>query len=125
LLADLISGELPYLRRYARALLGTRSAGDAAVETMLETKMMVFLSKQQTSTQRKDLFRALDETIMEELSDGKLNQEVAKILRTMTTDERRAVMLTAVEGSAFLKQPKSCARRQVLSKKPSPMPKHR
>ena len=57
MLADLISGELPYLRRYARALLGTRSAGDAAVETMLETKMMVFLSKQQTSTQRKDLFR--------------------------------------------------------------------
>jgi CheY-like chemotaxis protein len=97
-LADLISGELPYLRRYARALLGTRSAGDAAVETMLETKMLLLLSEGQTIAQRKDLFRALDETIMEELSDGKLNQEVAKILRSMTTDERRAVMLTAVEG---------------------------
>jgi CheY-like chemotaxis protein len=98
LLADLISGELPYLRRYARALLGTRSAGDAAVETMLETKMLVMLGQGKNVAQRKDLFRALDETIMEELSDGKLNQEVAKILRTMTTDERRAVMLTAVEG---------------------------
>ena len=98
LLADLISGELPYLRRYARALLGTRSAGDAAVETMLETKMMMMLNEGRTLAQRKDLFRALDETIMEELSRGKLNQEVAKILRTMTTDERRAVMLSAVEG---------------------------
>ena len=98
MLADLISGELPYLRRYARALLGTRSAGDAAVETMLETKMLVMLGQGKTVAQRKDLFRALDETIMEELSDGKLNQEVAKILRSMTTDERRAVMLTAVEG---------------------------
>ena len=98
MLADLISGELPYLRRYARALLGTRSAGDAAVETMLETKMLVMLSEGRTLAQRKDLFRILDETIMEELSKGKLNQEVAKILRRMTTDERRAVMLTAVEG---------------------------
>ena len=97
-LADLISGELPYLRRYARALLGTRSAGDAAVETMLETKMLILLNEGRTPAQRKDLFRALDETIMEELSKGKLNQEVAKILRRMTTDERRAVMLTAVEG---------------------------
>ncbi|HPF23470.1 MAG TPA: response regulator [Hyphomonas sp.] len=98
MLADLISGELPYLRRYARALLGTRSAGDAAVETMLETKMLILLNEGRTPAQRKDLFRALDETIMEELSKGKLNQEVAKILRRMTTDERRAVMLTAVEG---------------------------
>ena len=65
---------------------------------MLETKMLLLLSEGQTIAQRKDLFRALDETIMEELSDGKLNQEVAKILRSMTTDERRAVMLTAVEG---------------------------
>ena len=98
MLADLISGELPYLRRYARALLGTRSAGDAAVETMLETKMLVMLNEGRTLSQRKDLFRILDETIMEELSKGKLNQEVVKILRRMTTDERRAVMLTAVEG---------------------------
>lgn len=98
MLADLISGELPYLRRYARALLGTRSAGDAAVETMLETKMLVMLNEGRTPTQRKDLFRALDETIMEELSQGELNQEVVKILRRMTNDERRAVMLTVVEG---------------------------
>jgi len=97
-LADLISGELPYLRRYARALLGTRSAGDAAVEAMLETKMLVLLNEGRTLSQRKDLFQALDETIMEELSKGKLNQEVSKILKRMTTDERRAVMLTAVEG---------------------------
>lgn len=98
MLADLISGELPYLRRYARALLGTRDAGDAAVEAMLETKMLVLLNEGRTLSQRKHLFRALDETIMEELSTGKLNQEVVKILRRMTTDERRAVMLTAVEG---------------------------
>ena len=65
---------------------------------MLETKMLVMLGQGKTIAQRKDLFRALDETIMDELSKGKLNQEVAKILRTMTTDERRAVMLTAVEG---------------------------
>ena len=65
---------------------------------MLETKMLVMLGQGKTIAQRKDLFRALDETIMDELSKGKLNQEVAKILRSMTTDERRAVMLTAVEG---------------------------
>jgi hypothetical protein len=65
---------------------------------MPETKMLVMLGQGKTIAQRKDLFRALDETIMDELSRGKLNQEVAKILRSMTTDERRAVMLTAVEG---------------------------
>ena len=65
---------------------------------MLETKMLVMLNEGRTLGQRKDLFQALDETIMEELSTGRLNQEVAKILQRMTTDERRAVMLTAVEG---------------------------
>jgi CheY-like chemotaxis protein len=65
---------------------------------MLETKMLLMLNEGRTLSQRKDLFRALDETIMEELSDGKLNQEVVKILRNMSTDARRAVMLTAVEG---------------------------
>jgi CheY-like chemotaxis protein len=65
---------------------------------MPETKMLVMLGQGKTIAQRKDLFRALDETIMDELSRGKLNQEVAKILRSMTTDERRAVMLTAIEG---------------------------
>ncbi len=98
MLADLISGELPYLRRYARALLGTRAAGDAAVESMLETKMLVLLNEGRTPSQRMHLFRALDETIMDELSTGDLNRQVAKILRRMTTDERRSVMLTAVEG---------------------------
>ena len=65
---------------------------------MPETKMLVMLGQGKTIAQREDLFRALDETIMDELSRGKLNQEVAKILRSMTTDERGAVMLTAVEG---------------------------
>ncbi|MEZ5997271.1 MAG: response regulator [Hyphomonas sp.] len=98
MLADLISGDLPYLRRYARALLGTRSAGDLAVETMIETRVLALLNRGQTPSSRMELFRALDETIMEQLGEGALNQQVLKIMGQMTTDERRAVLLTAVEG---------------------------
>lgn len=36
-LADLIAPHLPYLRRYARALTGSQSQGDAYVATVLET----------------------------------------------------------------------------------------
>ncbi|MEZ5947045.1 PhyR family response regulator anti-anti-sigma factor [Hyphomonas sp.] len=98
MLADLISGDLPYLRRYARALLGTRSAGDLAVETMIETRVLALLNRGQTPSSRLELFRALDETIMEQLGEGTLNQQVLRIMEQMTTDERRAVLLTAVEG---------------------------
>ncbi|MEZ5946754.1 MAG: hypothetical protein R3C04_07880 [Hyphomonas sp.] len=70
MLADLISGDLPYLRRYARALLGTRSAGDLAVETMIETRVLALLNRGQTPSSRLELFRALDETIMEQLGEG-------------------------------------------------------
>lgn len=98
MLADLISGDLPYLRRYARALLGTRAAGDDAVEAMLETKILLLVNEGRSPTSRTALFRALDETIMQELSEGRLNREVVKILKVMTKDERRALLLTAVEG---------------------------
>ncbi|MCA8900646.1 MAG: response regulator [Hyphomonas sp.] len=98
MLADLISGDLPYLRRYARALLGTRAAGDDAVEAMLETKILFLIEEGRSPTSRTALFRALDETIMEELTEGRLNQEMSKILKVMTADEHRALLLTAVEG---------------------------
>lgn len=37
MLSDLISAELPYLRRYARGLVGEQESGDEAVEDMIES----------------------------------------------------------------------------------------
>ncbi|WP_291195105.1 response regulator [Hyphomonas sp.] len=78
--SDTIQHQLPYLRRYARAVTGAAAQGDLAVEQMLET-LLADLTGQIT---RVTLFRALDIA----LAGRSRNSPPA----------RRALLLTAMEG---------------------------
>ena len=78
--SDTIQHQLPYLRRYARAVTGAAAQGDLAVEQMLET-LLADLTGQIT---RVTLFRALD---------------IALAGRSRgSPPARRALLLTAMEG---------------------------
>lgn len=78
--SDTIQHQLPYLRRYARAVTGAAAQGDLAVEQMLET-LLADLTGQIT---RVTLFRALDIALA-----GRARG---------SPPARRALLLTAMEG---------------------------
>lgn len=73
--------QLPFLRRYARAVTGHSAQGDRAVERMLET----LLDAAPAQVTRVTLFAALDETLA-------LGGDSSSALA------RRALLLTAMEG---------------------------
>jgi CheY-like chemotaxis protein len=78
--SDTIQHQLPFLRRYARAVTGAAAQGDLAVEQMLET-LLADLTEQIT---RVTLFRALDGALA-----GRSRS---------SPPARRALLLTAMEG---------------------------
>lgn len=97
MLYELITQELPYLRRYARAMTGDQEAGDLYVEAMLQEHIL----KPQPAeaplpTDRVALFTLLDSMISE---PGKLpcTETQLAALKNMSSISRRAMFLTAVE----------------------------
>lgn len=88
--SDTIEMELPYLRRYARAVLGDAAAGDHAVERMLEA----VLADRPEQVTRVSLFQHLDEVIRGPLpTNGH-----AELGRKPSPASRRAFLLTAMES---------------------------
>lgn len=98
MLADLISSELPFLRRYARGLMGMQQDGDAAVEDMIESLIFRISVAPDLKFQKSDLFAELDKTVRDRVSELAEDSPIASILNAMTTNERRALLLTVVEG---------------------------
>jgi len=106
-LANAIAEHLPYLRRYARALCGTQSSGDAYVRACLEAIVA------DTSVLSRDLpprvglyrlFHALWDTtdvsarpIAGTAAKGPVDR-VEKRLKELTPAHRQALLLTAMEG---------------------------
>ncbi|MBK8197359.1 MAG: response regulator [Acidobacteria bacterium] len=81
---EAVEHHLPYLRRYARAVLGSAAQGDTSVEAALED----LLAKAQGDITRIGLFQALDGA----LAARKPAQANA------ASPARRALLLTAMEG---------------------------
>ncbi len=98
MLSDLISTELPYLRRYARGLMGEQQNGDEAVEDMIESLIFRISVAPDLKFQKADLFAELDKSISKRVSKLDETTGIAKILNAMTTLQRRALLLTVVEG---------------------------
>lgn len=98
MLSDLISTELPYLRRYARGLMGEQQNGDEAVEDMIESLIFRISVAPDLKFQKADLFAELDKSISKRVSKLDETTGIAKILNAMTTLQRRASLLTVVEG---------------------------
>jgi CheY-like chemotaxis protein/DNA-directed RNA polymerase specialized sigma24 family protein len=98
MLSDLISSELPYLRRYARGLMGEQQNGDEAVEDMIESLIFRISVAPDLKFQKADLFAELDKSISKSVSELSDETGIAKIMNAMTTLQRRALLLTVVEG---------------------------
>lgn len=86
-ISETVEQQLPYLRRYARAVTGAAAQGDLAVEAMLET-LVVSLPEEVT---RVSLFQWLDRMLA--APKGWATGTVA-----ISPPGRRARLLTALEG---------------------------
>lgn len=86
--------ELPYLRRYARALTGSQTLGDAAVQETLEALLAAPQEFEDDKPARRELYR-----IFHKLWRGM--SSVSRddgIVASLPVHTRQALLLTAVEG---------------------------
>lgn len=86
-ISETVEQQLPYLRRYARAVTGAATQGDLAVETMLE----LLIEGMPDSVTRVSLFKALDQALCAPKSWSAASVPVSPA-------ERRALLLTSMEG---------------------------
>lgn len=89
--SETIEQELPYLRRYGRAVLGSAPLGDRAVEFMLEN----LLENLPETIDKPGLFKRLDNTFDHLSDDTGLS---ANGMQSVSPRPRRAMLLTAMEG---------------------------
>ena len=87
--ADNLERELPYLRRYARAVTGSSERGDAIVEAAISS----LIARQDPANDRLGFFTNLEAAIREAVPEAKDGAEPDPASRS-----RRALLLTAMEG---------------------------
>lgn len=100
-LADHIRPELPYLRRFARALCGTQEGGDAYVVSTLEALVADPDSFEASPSPRVTLYRVFlkiwNGIAVNAAAEPAASEGEAKLER-LTPKSRQAFLLTAVEG---------------------------
>lgn len=99
-LREVVGTQIPYLRRYARALTGSQGLGDAAVRETLEALLVApdeFDAEQQPRVELYRLFHKLwsaDSIAPLEITGR------SGLVAQLPTTTRQALLLTAVEGFA-------------------------
>ncbi|MEA1673552.1 sigma factor-like helix-turn-helix DNA-binding protein [Nitrospirillum sp. BR 11163] len=102
--ADLVTEQLPCLRRYARALTGRAISGDAYVRMVLETLVQDGVGVLGQDADRGTLFRLFHRIYagghLELEDEGPVPETMGPgaLLRTLPCERREALLLTAVEG---------------------------
>ncbi|MCK9544203.1 MAG: response regulator [Novosphingobium sp.] len=103
--ADQVGAQLPYLRRYARALTGSQSSGDAYVRATLEAALADKELRAGIGRSRVALYTAfnsiwasshVDDTDLPEAA-GELEQAAQERLAYVTPRHRQALLLTTLE----------------------------
>lgn len=89
--ADDVERELPYLRRYARAVTGSRATGDDIIESLVHD----LIETRPETNGRVPLFRLLDGKIAARAETD------STIKAALSTEARRALLLSAMEGFAL------------------------
>lgn len=104
--SDRIGVQLPYLRRYARALTGSQSSGDAYVRATLEAALADNTLLDEISRGRVELYSAFNriwssshvQTVVSAADDVGLHEQAAQErLASITPTHRQALLLTTVE----------------------------
>ncbi|PVA11216.1 response regulator [Pelagivirga sediminicola] len=103
-----IAHHLPYLRRYARALTGSQSSGDAFATATLEAILEDRDAYADHPSARVALFRAFrlvwqsagapEETVEGAAPARSLETSAQDHMRTLTPDTRQALLLNSIEG---------------------------
>lgn len=104
-LGDQIAKNLPYLRRYARALTGSQATGDAFVRATLEAALADEDLKRSLDGGRVPLYRAFNkvwssaylEAPEPESQSGAHEQAASGRLKAITPMNRQALLLTTLE----------------------------
>ncbi|ANY19721.1 putative transcriptional regulatory protein pdtaR [Tsuneonella dongtanensis] len=103
-LGDQVAANLPYLRRYARALTGSQQTGDAFVRATLEAALADEGLKESLSGGRVPLYKAFNKVWASaylEVADagdhGDHEAAAQDRLRTITPLNRQALLLTTLE----------------------------
>jgi DNA-directed RNA polymerase specialized sigma24 family protein len=101
-LAESIAPHIPHLRRFARLLTGSQSAGDAAVERVLQA-MAADPSIFPDLSPRQGLYQCFLATLTRRYRDGGpapglLGDTAARSLAALTPEGRQAFLLVSVEG---------------------------
>jgi CheY-like chemotaxis protein/DNA-directed RNA polymerase specialized sigma24 family protein len=105
-MADQIAVQLPYLRRYARALTGSQTSGDTYVRATLEAALADQQLLDQIGGGRVALYTAFNriwstghvETAAAETASGGVHEQAAKErLSHVTPAHRQALLLTTLE----------------------------
>lgn len=104
-LSEKVAANLPYLRRYARALTGSQASGDNYVRATLEAALADEELKQSLLHGRVPLYRAFTQlwtstaSTLEETADAGSEHEAAATerLRKVTPLNRQALLLTTLE----------------------------
>ncbi len=101
-----VAAQLPYLRRYARALTGSQSTGDAFVQATLEAALADDELSQSLAGGRVPLYRAFNKVWSSAYLDvndddndqlGEHEMAASGRLRRITPLNRQALLLTTVE----------------------------
>lgn len=104
--SDQIAAELPYLRRYARALTGSQKSGDAYVRATLEAALADGALRQSIADGRVELYAAFsriwnssaeDTSDMPEDDDGNTMNTAEERIAHIMPAHRQALLLTTLE----------------------------
>jgi CheY-like chemotaxis protein/DNA-directed RNA polymerase specialized sigma24 family protein len=103
---DILVGELPYLRRYARALTGSQERGDHYVRVCLETlvaepklRERVGGTRQQIYKLFHEVWRIIDDKIVETRLgiETESSRQLERAINELTIPERQILILTSLE----------------------------
>ncbi len=106
-IGDQVASNLPYLRRYARALTGSQAIGDAFVQATLEAALADEMLKSALEDGRVALYKAFNEIWANaclETADkpaeipGSHEAAATDRLKSITPLNRQALLLTTLEG---------------------------
>lgn len=102
--SEVIAPHLPFLRRYARALTGSQTSGDAYVRACLETLVADPSTIPDDMRPRVGLYRLFhtlwDSTgrRLESVGEPEANEAIAARLQRLGSEQRQTLLLSALEG---------------------------
>jgi DNA-directed RNA polymerase specialized sigma24 family protein/CheY-like chemotaxis protein len=97
-LREALVAELPFLRRYARALTGSQSLGDAAVREVLEALLEAPEELQSDKPVRTELFRIFHRLWQPAMVEPLASKGRSGVIAQFPIVMRQSLLLTAVEG---------------------------